>query len=159
MNIYWEFGNPQRRGSAMSPRSSLLPDSVTVDLFLSFVWLSLFFLLHSVPRVYQLSRPCGLVLFHWEIGDLGNRLISPLPFFRFSKWSYLSSSRIQASGIGYSSRILDIYMIGRGDITLEPEQEDICSVICRWLLVLLFGIGVLYVFPTTVISHFYYSKE
>lgn len=49
-------------------------------------------------------------------------------------------------------------MIGRSDISSEPEQEDICSVICTWL-VLLFGIGVLYVFPTTVISHFYYSKE
>lgn len=36
------------------------------------------------------------------------------------------------------------------DTILEPEQEDICSVICRWF-VSLFGIGVLSAFPTTVL--------
>lgn len=122
MKIYWEFGNPRRRGSAVSPRSSTSWFGHRLS-FSQLLWLSLFFLLPSVPRVYQLSWACGLVLFHWETGDLGNRLISPFPFSGIPKRSYLSFSHIQVSGIGNSSRILDIYMLGRSDIILEPEQE------------------------------------
>lgn len=158
MKIYGEFGNPQRRGSAVSPRSSLLPDSVAS---LSFSQLRVAF---PVLSALQCPLSLSVVLGMWPsfvpLGDWGSweRLISPLPFSRITKRSYPSFLYIQVSGIGSSSMIPDIYMLGGSNIILESEQEDICRVICRWF-VLLFGIGVLFAFPTTVLSYFYYSKE
>lgn len=50
------------------------------------------------------------------------------PFSVITNRSYLSCPCIGMSGLDYPLRILDIYMLGCSNIILEPEQEDICSI-------------------------------